>query len=110
MVKLVFSFKQKEHILRLDLITINPKHDQSFLFHTTKSEDKMGALTKMLDYIKNHYKDDLTYTLQWMKIGENELHTSYFRAKNIYEVLNKFYFERDLNSYKIYGIALNPIS
>ena len=48
---LVFSFKQKDDVIRLDLITINPNHDQSFLFHTTKAEDKLGALKKMVDYI-----------------------------------------------------------
>lgn len=107
---LVFSFKQKDDVIRLDLITINPNHDQSFLFHTTKAEDKLGALKKMVDYIRNQYNNDDTFTLQWMKIGESTLHTSYFRAKNIYEVLDKFFFERDLNSYRIYGITLNPIS
>jgi hypothetical protein len=107
---LIFSFKQKDNVIRLDLITINPKHDQSFLFNTTKAVDKIEALKKMMDYVKVHYKTEETYTIQWVKIGEDSLHTSYFRAKNIYDVLDKFYYERDLNSYRIYSVALNPIS
>ena len=107
---LIFSFKQKDQVIILDLITINPKHDQSFLFHTTKAVDKIEALKKMMDYLKVHYKNEETYTIQWIKIGEDQLHTSYFRAKNIYEILDKFYYERDLNSYRIYNIGLNPIS
>lgn len=107
---LIFSFKQKDNVIRLDLITINPKHDQSFLFNTTKAVDKIEALKKMMDYVKVHYKTEETYTIQWVKIGEDSLHTSYFRAKNIYDVLDKFFFERDLNSYRIYSVALNPIS
>lgn len=107
---LIFSFKQKDNVIRLDLITINPKHDQSFLFNTTKAVDKIEALKKMMDYIKVHYKTEETYTIQWIKVGEDTLHTSYFRAKNIYDVLDKFYYERDLNSYRIYSVALNPIS
>ena len=107
---LIFSFKQKDNVIKLDLITINPKHDQSFLFNTTRAVDKEEALQKMLDYIKVHFKNEETYTIQWIKIGEEQLHTSYFRAKNIYDVLDKFYFERDLNSYRIYNVGLNPIS
>jgi hypothetical protein len=98
---LVFSFKQ---------VTFNPRHNQSFLFHSCKSIDKIEALQKMLDYIKSNYRKEETFTIQWIRIGEDTLHTSYFRAKNVYDVLDKFYFDRDLNSYRIYTISLNPIS
>jgi hypothetical protein len=107
---LVFSFKQVEGVFQLDLITFNPRHNQSFLFHTCKAIDKVEALQKMFDYIKSNYRKEETFTIQWMRIGEDSLHTSYFRAKNIYDVLDKFYFDRDLNSYRIYSISLNPIS
>lgn len=108
--KLVFSYKQVEGVFQLDLITFNPRHNQSFLFHSCKSIDKIEALQKMLDYIKSNYRKEETFTIQWIKIGEDTLHTSYFRAKNVYDVLDKFYFDRDLNSYRIYTISLNPIS
>lgn len=108
--QLIFSFKQKEGITKLDLITINPKHEQSFLFHTIKAVDKIEALNKMLEYIQVHYKNEDSYTIQWIKVGEEHLHTSYFRSKNIYEALDKFFYERDLNSYKVYSVSLNPIS
>lgn len=107
---LSFSFQSKEGITLLDLTTFNPRHNQSFLFYSTKGVDQIDALQKMLDYVKLHFKKEDSYTLQWVKVGEQTLHTSYFRAKNIYEVLDKFYFERDLNSYRIYSISLNPIS
>ena len=110
MSQLVFSYKQVEGISQLDLITFNPRHNQSFLFHSCKAIDKAEVLQKMLDYIVSNYRKEETYTIQWIKIGEESLHTSYFRAKNIYEVLDKFYFDRDLNSYRIYSISLNPIS
>lgn len=107
---LVFSFKQKEGITQLDLITFNPLHNQSFLFHTTKAIDKLEALMKLREYILHNYQKEDSFTLQWIKIGEDRLHTSYFRAKNIYEVLDKFFYDRDMNSYRIYSISLNPIS
>jgi hypothetical protein len=43
-------------------------------------------------------------------LGDNKLHTSYFRAKNMYEALDKFFYERDMAHYKIFSISLNPVS
>ena len=107
---LVFSYKAVNDVTQLDIITFNPRHDQSFLFHSVKGLDKLEAASKLLEYVQLHYQKEDSYTLQWIKIGEQNLHTSYFRAKNIYQVLDKFYFERDVNSYRIYSISLNPMS
>jgi hypothetical protein len=106
----VFNFRQKNDLVRLDLVTINPTHEQSFLFHTEYGTDKVDALTKMYGYIKERYPVESSMTIQWMHLGENSLHTSYFRAKNMYEALDKFFYERDMNQYKIFSITLNPIS
>lgn len=108
--QLSFEFKELEGIIHLDLVTTNPNHQQSFLFHSVKAIDQSEALQKMLDYVKNNFRKEDSYTLQWSKIGESNLHTSYFRAKNIYEILDKFYFQRDINSYRIFSISLNPVS
>ncbi len=107
---LIFNYKQKNETVRLDLVTVNPKHEQSFLFHTITGTDKIDALKKMLDYIEQHYPNEGSLTVQWIKIGENTLHTSYFRAQNMYEALDKFYYGRDIGQYKIFSIALNPVS
>ncbi|MFN8321425.1 MAG: hypothetical protein U0T74_02085 [Chitinophagales bacterium] len=107
---LIFNYKQKNETVRLDLVTVNPKHEQSFLFHTVTGTDKIDALKKMLDYIEQHYANEGSLTVQWIKIGENTLHTSYFRAQNMYEALDKFYYGRDIGQYKIFSITLNPVS
>ncbi|HRG88401.1 MAG TPA: hypothetical protein PLW44_05230 [Chitinophagales bacterium] len=107
---LIFNYKQKNETVRLDLVTVNPKHDQSFLFHTVTGTDKIDALKKMLEYIDQHYHNESSLTIQWIKIGDNKLHTSYFRAQNMYEALDKFYYGRDLGQYKIFSITLNPVS
>jgi hypothetical protein len=107
---LVFSYKTMNDVTQLDIITFNPRHDQSFLFHSAKGLDKLEVASKVLEYVQLHYQKEDSYTLQWIKIGEQNLHTSYFRAKNIYQVLDKFYYERDVNSYRIYSISLNPMS
>jgi hypothetical protein len=107
---LLFNFKTKNDTVRLDLVTINPRHDQSFLFQTTVGTDKLDALKKMLDYIAEHFHHENSMTIQWIRVGENKLHTSYFRAKNMYEALDKFYYGREMNQYKIFSISLNPVS
>ncbi len=107
---LIFNYKQKNETVKLDLVTVNPKHDQSFLFHTVTGTDKIDALKKMLEYLDEHYHQESSLTIQWIKVGENKLHTSYFRATNMYEALDKFYYGRDMGSYKIFSITLNPVS
>jgi hypothetical protein len=108
--KLVFNFKKVEGITQLDLVTTNPLHNQSFLFHSTRAIDQEEAVSKMLEYVQSNFHKEDSYTIQWVKLGENQLHTSYFRAVNIIEVLNKFFYDRDVNSYRIYSISLNPLS
>lgn len=107
---LVFNYKQKNETVRLDVVTVNPKHDQSFLFRSVTGTDKIDALKKILEYIDEHYPAESSMTIQWIKMGDNKLHTSYFRAPNMYEALDKFYYGRDMGTYKIFSIVLNPVS
>jgi hypothetical protein len=108
--QIIFEFSEANQLITLDLITVNPKHRQSFLFHTTKGVSKTDALKKMLDYVKNYKEKETSYTVQWSLKGENELHTSYFRAKNVMHALEKFYYGRDINNITVFSVVLNPIS
>lgn len=107
---LIFEFSVVEGMTKLDLITINPRHNQSFLFHSEKAADKVDALRKMMDYVKNYKEKENSYTIQWVARGEHELHTSYFRAGNILEALEKLYYGRDRNTITVFSVVLNPIS
>ena len=40
---LVFNFSQIDGKIKLDLITINPRHNQSFLFHSVTAYEKIDA-------------------------------------------------------------------
>ena len=106
----VFDFRKEEGVIALDLITINPRHQQSFLFHAVRGTDKVDALRKMMTYVTNYREERNSYTIQWMAVGEQTLNTSYFHAHNMYEVLDKLYYGRDLNSIKVYSIIMNPVS
>lgn len=107
---LLFEYSQVEGKIRLDLVTVNPRHNQSFLFRTEMGVDQMEALQKVYDYIKDTRAQESTFTVQWLSRNDRELHTSYFRAKNMYEVLDKLYYGRDINTITVYAITLNPIS
>ena len=107
---IVFEYNELEKNFRLDLITINPRHTQSFLFHSTEGTDKIEATEKMWSYVKSYRDEENSYTIQWKARGDNELQTSYFHAKNIYTALDKLYFGRDFNTITVFSVVLNPVS
>ncbi|MDZ4824787.1 MAG: hypothetical protein SH856_15120 [Flavobacteriales bacterium] len=107
---LIFNFDEDGRNIMLRLITVNPRHNQSFLFHTTDGLNKVEALKEMLAYVKEYKDAESSYTIQWSLKGENILHTSYFRAKNVMGALDKLYFDRDPNSLTVFSVNLNPIS
>jgi len=107
---LIFEYSTMDGKTKLDLITINPRHNQSFLFHTENGSDKVDALRKMLDYVQNSKEKENSYTIQWVAQGERELHTSYFRSSNILDALEKLYYGRDRNTITVFSVVLNPVS
>jgi hypothetical protein len=98
-----FDYHEEDNRIKLNLITVNPIHRQSFLFHTTTGYDKIDALS-------NYKERESSYTIQWCLKDDKNLHTSYFRAKNIYNALDKLYFSRDPNSIIVFSVVMNPIS
>ena len=106
----VFEFGHDDNNIRLDLITVNPRHNQSFLLHQEVGVDKVDAARKMLDYVKSYKEKENSYTIQWIRRGDTELHTSYFRASNVYGALDKLYYGRDMNTITVYSVVLNPVS
>ncbi|MDX1627234.1 MAG: hypothetical protein R3345_00970 [Fulvivirga sp.] len=107
---LMFEYSNIDGKVKLDLITINPRHNQSFLFHSVRGSDKLDVLNKMLDYVETHKEKESSYTIQWIAKGEKELHTSYFSASNIYDALDKLYYGRDMNTITVFSVVLNPVA
>ena len=107
---LVFNFTESGQKTQLYLITVNPRHNQSFLFHSTEGHDKIDALRSMMLYVKNYKEKESSYTIQWRIKGEEILHTSYFSAKNVMSALDKLYYDRDPNSITVFSVILNPIA
>lgn len=109
-IDLKFQYQEMEKEVKLDLITVNPSHNQSFLFHSVVGYSKADSLNKMLEYIKNYKDKESSYTIQWSLKENSGLNTSYFRAANLLSAIEKFYFERDVNSTVVFSVVLNPIS
>jgi len=107
---LVFEYSTQDGKIKLDLITINPRHNQAFLFHSETGTDKLDALKKMLEYVQNYKEKENSYTIQWVAKNDKELHTSYFKAGNIMDALQKLYYGRDMNTITVFSVVLNPIS
>ena len=107
---LVFEYSTVDGKVKLDLITINPRHNQAFLFHSETGTDKVEALKKMLSYVQSYKEKENSYTIQWVVKGGQELHTSYFKAANIMDALQKLYYGRDMNTITVFSVVLNPIS
>ena len=106
---LIFSYEEGK-TTKLFLITLNPRHNQSFLFHATEGSDKLDALRTMLDYVRTYKERTSSYTIQWSARGEGGLQTSYFRAKNVLEALDKLFYDRDPNAITVFSVMLNPIT
>lgn len=107
---LVFNYSEIDGKSKLDLITMNPRHNQSFLFHSVTSYEKIDALKLMLEYVRSYREKDSPYTIQWTVREQKELHTSYFRARNVYEALDKLYYGRDMNNITVFSVVLNPMT
>lgn len=107
---LVFEYSSIDGKIKLDLITVNPRHNQAFLFHSVTGSDKIDSLKKLLDYVQNYKEKENSYTIQWVAKGGKELHTSYFKAANIMDALQKLYYGRDMNTITVFSVVLNPIS
>ncbi len=109
---LVFNFDtdKKSKQTTLHLITLNQRHNQSFLFQHLEGSDKLDALRNMLDYVRNYKERTSSFTIQWSARGDHGLQTSYFRAKNVLEALDKLFYDRDPNSITVFSVLLNPIT
>ena len=108
--RLIFEYSGVEGKVKLDLITVNPRHNQSFLFRSEIGYDKLDVLKKMLDYVKSNKEKESSYTIQWMTRDDHEVNTSYVRAKSIYDALDKLYYGRDMNTKTVFSVVLNPVS
>lgn len=99
----------RQPLIKLDLITINPQHNQKFLFHSLQGQSKIELLEQMINYIQ-HYKKQLeSYEIEWIDAQQpDKVQVSWFRGNDIFDVLNKFYYDKEKSRFRILKIKLMP--
>ncbi len=107
---LVYNFGESNGKTTLHLVTVNPRHNQSFLFHSEEGYDRQDTLKRMLKYLKSHKDKESSYTIQWKHTDDDTLQTSYFSAKNVQNALDKLFYDRDPNSITVFSVIMNPIT
>ena len=107
---LIYNFGEADGKTTLHLVTVNPRHNQSFLFHFEEGYDKLDAMKRMLAYVKSYKDKESSYTIQWKSSGQDTLQTSYFSAKNVQSALDKLFYDRDPNSITVFSVIMNPIT
>ncbi len=105
---LIYNFGDQDGKTTLHLVTLNPRHNQSFLFHSEAGYDKIDVLKKMLAYVRSYKDKESSYTIQWKNATEDTLETSYFSAKNVQAALDKLMYDRDPNSITVFSVIMNP--
>ena len=100
---------------RLDLITYNPVHNNFFLLHSiqnavenfTMEQVYVTLLESMLIYVKKRQQSQIHYAIDWnYKTSTQSAKISYFRGKDMKDILNKFYYEKDIDTIVIYSITM----
>ena len=101
-------------IFHLEVITFNPKHKTAFKAFEFDGESKIVILNELKDIIvkKTIRTEAKNYTIEWIYTGDkyDGPNNSHFSARNIYELLDKFYYEKDKDYFLILKIVLNPSS
>jgi hypothetical protein len=106
-----FDYQEDDEKIELSLITISKNHGERFLFHKCGSQNKIGALKSMLDYIKSDYKTNrMNYEVLWTKKGEGKTNKSWFHGISFIEIMDKFYFMKDPADVIIYEVKLKPMA
>lgn len=99
---------------KLNIVTYNHTHNQHFLLCSASGNSFLECLKSAYEYISKICRKEIelnSYTVSWAsKIEGSHSRNSYFYGENIFEVLKKFYFDKNEADFIIHSILLNPIS
>lgn len=84
-----FIFDEKTNGVRV--FTYSQQTDTFFLLmHIPAANSRVEALEQVLHYLKTHSDEEHTYTVLWTRLGSNCNNRSYFRARTLRELAEKF--------------------
>lgn len=106
--------KRNDHINYLTVVTINPKHREMFTLHQTKGYlSKVECLDEVITYLESINLPEssfIPYKVTWYRRDVGEPNTSTFYVKEMQELLDKFYENKDPINYVIQSITMIPSS
>merc|ERR1719229_62419 len=106
-----FRYSQQTLKIRAKLVTWNPRHKSTFLVREVEARSRIEALKELLAYVKDKIRDqEKPYTVKWHIKNTNDMKfvTSHFYAMDIYNLLDKFYYDKNRGDYEIVEIKKNP--
>lgn len=92
--------------LTLHLFTYNDRNGQSFLLKSLPGNVKVGILSKMLNYLTDEMPSENKYSVTWIRKEGKEEQLSYFHGNSIVDIINKFYFGKEVEDISILEIKL----
>ena len=98
---------EKTHNVKV--ITQNKITREFFLLVSMYGNSPEDALNKAFEWLQTHKTNYNSYSVIWLKMPDGNTTTSYFYAKDMREVLDKFFDGKDENRYNIFEIKQNPI-
>lgn len=93
---------------KVTVMTYNPKTQETFLLKEVEANTSEECLEKILEYVKSHKEEFDSFTIFWSKKGESKSEKSYFYCRDLFEALEKFYFNKNREEYTIYEVKMNP--
>eukprot|EP01084_Bolivina_argentea_P243973 408838_1 len=106
-----FRYSQQASKVRTKLVTWNPRHKSTFLVREVEARSRIEALNELLIYVKDKIRDEeKPYTVKWhiKNTDDMKMVTSHFYAMDIYNLLDKFYYDKNRDDYEIIEIKKNP--
>ena len=106
--------QNKEQKVVLTLITSNPKHNELFSLYTTSAHNnEIKCLDEIIVYLDSWCQEDngyFNYEVVWFRkeSPDNKI-TSYFTGKNYYEIMHRFFENKNPNDFIIVSSHMRPI-
>ena len=98
-------------VLNICVYTQNPNTKEIFLLKkVSTNNDKISGLEEILKYVKEHKKNNDSYSIHWSRKPSTHMNISYFYCRDVYEALEKFSYNKNKDDYTIYDVKMNPMS
>lgn len=98
----------------LTLVTSNPRHQELFtLYSTDPQDDQVSCLDQTITYLNQIKKKDndlSTYQVVWYSDETPTRQISFFYAKDVPEVVSRFFDGKDKSLFNIVSIEMRPSS